>query len=70
LKVGGVISSGEDAAEDFRMERFDTTVHDFWESGVLSDFHCVDSGIFQEFAGSTGTEDFYPASGEAFGKIK
>jgi len=70
LKVRGVISSGEDTAEYFRVKGFNPSIHNFWESGVLSDFDGWDTCIEQEFSGSTGAVDFYPAICKAFGKIK
>ena len=60
----------EDAAVDFRVQRFHPTVHHFGETGVIRDFHCGNAVVTQQLERSAGGEDLDAKSFELLGEFE
>ena len=63
------IAPAEDAAVDFRVQRFHAAVEHFGETGVVGHFDNGDARIGQKRGGAAGGEDFYARFVQSAGKF-
>src|SRR5690606_36480525 len=49
-------AAAENAAVDFRVQRFYTAIHHFWKTGVLGYFDDGDAAVLEQFVGAAGGE--------------
>ena len=54
---------------NFRMKRFNTTIHDFRKTGVIGNFLNRDTGRFNRLGRATGRQDFNTLFMKGFGKF-
>ena len=64
-----VFPAMQDAAVNFRMQRLDTAVEHFGESGEVGDVFDYDAGVAQQFGGAPGGDEFDAERGELAGEL-
>ena len=59
-----VAANEQQAAVDFRMERFDAAIEHFGKAGVFADIFHRESGLAQRFGGAAGGNNFNAGFGQ------
>ena len=67
--VFGQVAPSENAAVDFRVQRFHAAVEHFGEAGVVGHFDNGDARVGQQLGGAAGGEDFYARFVQGAGKF-
>jgi hypothetical protein len=67
--VLGVAADVEQAAVDFRVQRFDAAIHHFREAGVVADVFDREARVAQGFGRAAGGDEFDVGGGEGLGEV-